>query len=70
MYIELEVNYYYSDELTSDPEGNLVQLCRVCAERGPAMWADRGDDDPEQLCELCDKPQERLDSPRSVSARL
>lgn len=27
----MRVNFHYSDELTSDDEGNLVQLCRSCA---------------------------------------
>lgn len=44
--------YYYSDELTTDPEGNLVQLCDRCAQRhrGVAQWAGDGADG----CELCD----------------
>lgn len=47
------VNYYYSDELTNDDEGNLVQLCRGCAaqNRDQIQWASRGDD--QSACELC-----------------
>lgn len=47
------INYYYSDELTNDTEGNLVTLCRSCAKenRDVIQWAQRGDDGNE--CELC-----------------
>lgn len=50
-----EVNYYYSDELTNDDEGNLVQLCRDCAHQNQDViqWAQQGDSESE--CELCDK---------------
>lgn len=50
----MKVNYYYSDELTSDTEGNLVQLCYGCAAANPdnIEWAQRGDEDSE--CEECD----------------
>jgi hypothetical protein len=50
----MNVNFYYSDDLTSDTEGNLVQLCRECAKtnRDKATWASRGDD--QSICELCE----------------
>ncbi len=50
----MTVNYYYSDELTNDDEGNLVQLCRDCAKvnRDKTNWASRGDD--QSICELCE----------------
>jgi hypothetical protein len=53
------VNYYYSDALTSDTEGNLVQLCRDCAatHRADVQWAARGDE--ESLCELCEAANDR-----------
>lgn len=49
----MKVSYYYSDELTSDTEGNLVQLCRACADRNHAAveWAGAGHEQAE--CELC-----------------
>lgn len=53
-YTESElVNSYYSDELTSDTEGNLIQLCRSCAaaNRAVIQWAARGHAQAE--CELC-----------------
>lgn len=51
----MQINYYYSDELTADTEGDLVQLCRNCAEEnaGQVEWASRGDEESE--CELCGK---------------
>lgn len=51
----MQVNFYYSDELTSDTEGNLVQLCRACAGKHIDIveWASRGDEECE--CELCGK---------------
>jgi len=50
----MQVNFYYSDELTNDTEGNLVQLCRTCAKANvdKAEWASRGDE--ECICELCE----------------
>lgn len=50
----MTVNYYYSDELTNDAEGNLVQLCGNCAKanRTIVQFASRGDEESE--CELCD----------------
>ena len=49
------VNFYYDDsgDLTSDTEGNLVQLCRSCARlhADAVQWASRGHDQSE--CELC-----------------
>lgn len=47
------VNYYYSDELTNDTEGNLIQLCRACAKahREVIQFAQTGD--PESSCEMC-----------------
>jgi len=50
----MQVNRYYSDELTSDDEGNLVMLCREHAAKNRAIiqWASRGDEESE--CELCD----------------
>lgn len=50
----MNVNYFYSDTLTNDTEGNLVQLCRACAQQNKALaaWASRGDTESE--CELCD----------------
>lgn len=49
----MTVNYYYSDDLTADTEGNLVQLCRACATKhqGVVQWASKGDNESE--CELC-----------------
>lgn len=49
----MKVNYYYSDELTNDTEGNLVQLCGACAQRNAdkVQWAQRGDHESE--CEIC-----------------
>ncbi len=49
----MTVNYYYSDELTSDTEGNLTMLCRECARKNAniVQWASRGDE--ESTCELC-----------------
>lgn len=56
------INYFYDwsegeDRLSSDPEGNLVQLCARCADK---HWqivslAQRGD--AESCCELCDAGQ-------------
>lgn len=51
-----KVNRYYSDELTTDPEGNLVLLCAHCAAKAKqsgvaVQWAACGD--PESVCELC-----------------
>lgn len=50
----MRVNFYYSDTLTADTEGNLVQLCRDCAKanRDTSVWASRGDE--QSVCELCD----------------
>ena len=49
------VNFYYSNELTNDDEGCLVQLCQNCAEENADMvqWAGQGDE--ESICELCEK---------------
>lgn len=46
------MKFYYSDELTSDTEGNLVQLCDRCARQnaGAVEWAGDG----AECCELCD----------------
>lgn len=48
----MTVNYHYSDELSSDPEGNLVALCRACATKHGAPYAAPGDSESE--CEVCD----------------
>lgn len=55
----MRVNFYYSDTLTADTEGNLVQLCRGCAEtnRNLIAWASRGDEQSVcELCEVCNDP--------------
>lgn len=54
----LYVNTYYDlspdKDLSTDPEGNLVMLCRDCAwlHEDQVQWASRGDS--ESICELCD----------------
>lgn len=51
----MKVQYYYSDALTRDTEGNLVQLCEACAQehRGEVEFA--GTDSWEPLvCEVCE----------------
>lgn len=56
----MQVNYYYSDELTNDTEGNLVQLCRKCADknRNVIEYAQRGDEESEcELCDTCNNPE-------------
>ncbi len=47
-------HYYYSDALSSDSEGNLVQLCDAHATQHCAVvqFASQGDSDCK--CELCD----------------
>lgn len=44
--------FYYSDALTNDTEGNLVQLCDRCAQlhADQVEWAG----DAAEGCELCD----------------
>lgn len=57
--MEMSVNFYYdwTGDLSSDPEGNLVQLCRDClksylADEHDLQPAQSGDYDSE--CEYCD----------------
>ena len=49
------INYYYSDELTRDTEGNLVKLCDACAAQHAAkvQLADSLEDGAAPICELC-----------------
>lgn len=56
------VNYYYSDELTEDPEGNLVMLCQDCSDKNEELiqWAQTGDQ--YASCELCDAFQDETDT--------
>ena len=48
-----EAHWYYSDALTNDTEGNLVQLCdkHAHANKKAIEWASEGDADTQ--CELC-----------------
>ncbi len=48
----MNVNYYYSDELTSDNEGNLVQLCRECAKSNADKIALAATGDEDSICEV------------------
>lgn len=54
----MNVNYYYdnSDEkiLSNDPEGNLVQLCRNCAEENAEIVEKASRGDEQSICELCE----------------
>ena len=49
------INYYYSDELTRDTEGNLVKLCDACAAQHAAIvqFASPLEDGATPICELC-----------------
>ena len=49
----MQVNYYHSAELSTDPEGDLVQLCADHAREHGATFASRGDAESE--CEICDR---------------
>lgn len=59
----VSVAYYYdlSGELSSDHEGNLVQLCERCRQRhaDDVQLAQAGDD--ESSCELCDESDDELE---------
>lgn len=49
------INYYYSDELTHDTEGNLVKLCDACAGQHTAViqFASPLEDGATPICERC-----------------
>lgn len=48
-----KVSYYFSEKLTTDAEGTLVQLCRACAARNrpDVAWAGAAHEQAE--CEIC-----------------
>ena len=64
MRFALLINFFYDhspdQELSTDPEGNLVMLCADCRDRHAheVEWAAQGD--AECICELCDAPQKDL----------
>lgn len=49
----MQINYYYSETLTSDPEGSLVSLCDDCAEECAPFIEFAGEGDAETTCEMC-----------------
>jgi hypothetical protein len=63
--VRTTIAYYYDltedHALSSDPEGNLVQLCERCARkhRADVQLAQSGDD--LCSCELCDETDEEVE---------
>ena len=55
----MNVNFYYSDALTSDPEGCTVVLCEACAKQHEAELDGYAQDgDGNDTCELCGRRAE------------